>query len=499
MLTLRMGGHAFRFELENICRLFLPQEKVVVVDALPAEKAGIVVDTWLDQGDISTTVGCALYLDDFAERETAVVDNAHPTWRDECELMLATMLYRLFVRLFGVKQTWGIVTGVRPVKLLRQLIAESGEQAALAYFRDRLLVSDEKLSLCRRTLSVENDLLGLSRPDSFSLYVSIPFCPTRCDYCSFVSQTVERAASLIPTYVDRLVQEITYTGDLARRLNLRLETVYIGGGTPTTLSADQLRRIFETIGTHFDLSHLREFTVEAGRPDTVSIDRFAAMKQAGVTRISINPQTLQDAVLKGIGRKHTAAQFYDAFAMARECGMDNINTDLIAGLPGDDFDGFRRTLDEILRLSPESITVHTLSMKRASNISIQHRADYTVRDDAVRMVAHTATQLPQAGFHPYYLYRQSRTVGNQENVGWAKPGREGLYNVYIMDETHTILACGAGAVSKLKQPNGPYLERIFNYKFPYEYNTNLDEMIRRKKRVETFYEEHQPTPGPARD
>ena len=489
MVTLRMSGHTFRFEIENICRLFLPQEKVTVAEELPEEKRGVVVDTCLDKGEDSTTAYVAVYLDDFAEHETAVIANTHPDYRDECELTLATLLYRLFVRLFGVEQTWGIVTGVRPVKLLRHLVAESGEAAALAHFRDRLLVSERKLQLCQNTLAVENDLLALSRPDSFSLYISIPFCPTRCDYCSFVSHTVERAANLIPAYVENLLKEIAHTGELAKQIGLRLETVYIGGGTPTTLSAEQLTRIFETVAAHFDLSHLREFTVEAGRPDTVTADKFHAMKAAGVTRISINPQTLQDHVLQGIGRKHTAAQFYEAFDIARTCGMNNINTDLIAGLPGDDLDGFCQTLDGILSLSPESITVHTLSMKRASNISIGHRADYTVQDDAVQMVAHTAEVLPTAGYRPYYLYRQSRTVGNQENVGWAKAGYEGLYNVYIMDETHTILACGAGAVSKLKRPNSTYLERIFNYKFPYEYNADLDEMLRRKQRVITFYDE----------
>ena len=490
MVTLRMSGHTFRFELENICRLFLPQEKVTVADELPADAVGVVIDTRLDAGDDTTTAYVSVTLDDFDERETAVIQNTRPDYRDECELTLATLLYRLLSRLFGVEQTWGIVTGVRPVKLLRHLVEQDGEAAALAHFRDRLLVSERKLELCRNTLAVENDLLALSRPESFSLYISVPFCPTRCDYCSFVSQTVERAANLIPVYVDNLLQEIAYTGDLAKQLGLRLETVYIGGGTPTTLSAEQLTRIFETVSAHFDLSHLREFTVEAGRPDTVTTDKFRAMKAAGVTRISINPQTLQDHVLQGIGRKHTAAQFYEAFAMARACGMNNVNTDLIAGLPGDDFDGFCQTLDGILSLSPESVTVHTLSMKRASNISIQHRADYTVQDDAVRMVAHTAETLPKAGFRPYYLYRQSRTVGNQENVGWAKAGCEGLYNVYIMDETHTILACGAGAVSKLKQPGTTYLERIFNYKFPYEYNADLAEMLRRKQRVTSFYEEY---------
>ena len=302
-----------------------------------------------------------------------------------------------------------------------------------------------------------------------------------------MSQTVTRAAKLIPEYVELLTRELAHTAALARELGLRLETVYFGGGTPTTLTAEQLHTLTETVAREFDLSHLREYTVEAGRPDTVTPEKLRVLKQAGVTRISINPQTLSDAVLQHIGRQHTAAQFYEAFDMARKAGHGNINADLIAGLPTDTFDGFSQTLEQLLALSPESVTVHTLSMKRASNLSLQKRADYRVADDAVNMVALSAERLPAAGYHPYYLYRQSRTVGNQENVGWAKAGFESLYNVYIMDETHTILGCGAGAVSKLKRPHTDYLERIFNYKFPYEYNTGLGEMLRRKEYIREFY------------
>lgn len=295
------------------------------------------------------------------------------------------------------------------VKLLRRLTLECGEEEARRQFRERFLVSEPKTALCARTLREEDAILALSRSDSFSLYVSIPFCPTRCAYCSFVSHTVERAAKLIPDYVEKLAEELAETGRLARSLGLRLETVYFGGGTPTTLSAGQLRVLFGAVEKHFDLSALREYTVEAGRPDTVTEEKLRAIRAAGATRISINPQTLRDSVLETIGRRHTAAQFYEAFALARRCGFDNINTDLIAGLPGDDFDGFSGTLEEIVGLDPESVTVHTLSMKRASNLVIERRADYRVRDDAVRMVARTADRLPAAGYRPYYLYRQSRT------------------------------------------------------------------------------------------
>lgn len=487
-MYLLLKNHDYHFELQNICRLFLPCEKIVIVDSSEG-LTGLVVETVLEKGDTDTTLACRVRLDDFDEVLTDTVTNTHPLWRDECELCLCTLLYYLLVRLLGFEQTWGIVTGVRPVKLLRRLVAEEGEEAALAWMRDRLLVGDQKLSLCLHTLNNENRLLALSRPESFSLYVSVPFCPTRCDYCSFVSQTVTRAAKLIPEYVQLLTKELVHTAALAKEMGLRLETIYFGGGTPTTLTAEQLKYVTDTVAREFDLSTLREYTVEAGRPDTVTEEKLRVLKEAGVSRISINPQTLSDEVLQAIGRLHTVQQFYEAFDIARRCGHDNINTDLIAGLPGDTYEGFCRTLDGILSLSPESITVHTLSMKRASNLSLQKRADYRVADEAVQMVAQTAHRLPQSGYEPYYLYRQSRTVGNQENVGWAKRGCESLYNVFIMDETHTILGCGAGAVTKLKRPGTDYLERIFNYKFPYEYNSGLEEMLRRKDYIREFYKE----------
>ena len=341
-MILTMSGHDFHFELENISRMFLQQEKIQTIkEGEPCPPPdGVWADTRLERGEQTSQLFCRLRLDDFDQSETATVPNDHPGYRDECELQMATLLYHLFVKLFGFTQEWGILTGVRPVKLLRRLVRDDGETAALRYFRERLLVNEQKTELCRRTLAIEDDILALSRPESFSLYVSIPFCPTRCDYCSFVSQTVEKAARLMPAYVEALVQEIAYTGELARQLGLRLETVYFGGGTPTTLTAEQLARLLAAVEQSFDLSTVREYTVEAGRPDTVTPEKLQAIRAAGVSRISINPQTLQDSVLQTIGRRHTVEQFYNAFDMARRAGCDHINTDLIAGLPGDTVAGF---------------------------------------------------------------------------------------------------------------------------------------------------------------
>lgn len=490
-MLLCLLGHDFHFETENICRLFLPHEKIQTVRERPAADAeGLVATVELCEQAAGAHIAVTLRLQGYVRQASATVPSDAAEYRDECELTAATLLYHLLSELFGYVQSWGVLTGVRPIKLLRHLTREQGSEAADAYFRDRLLVSDRKRTLARETLRHEDAILSLSRPDSFSLYIAIPFCPSRCDYCSFVSHTTERSVKLMPRYVELLQQELRETAAIAKALSLRLETVYMGGGTPTTLSAEQMHAVLQTVREQFDCTALREFTVEAGRPDTVTRDKLLAIREAGVDRISINPQTLHDAVLSGIGRRHTVADFYRAFALARDCGFGHINTDLIAGLPGDTPHGFSQTLDGILALSPESVTVHTLAMKRASGMVVRGREDIPGAPDAIEMVSESARRLPENGYHPYYLYRQSRTVGNQENVGWAKDGHDGLYNVFIMDETHTILGCGAGAVTKLKQPNGSYIERIFNYKFPYEYNDRFDEMLRRKQGVRDFYERY---------
>ncbi len=489
-MYLLLNGNDFHFEMENICRLFLPQERIITLHDTTdtGEYNGLVVTAEREQRNDTTHISVRLRWDDVDRVLHSELLNDVPHYDTSCELEMTTLLYHLLSDLLGIEQDWGLVTGVRPVKLLRRLTKEHGLDAAVAHFRDKLLVSEPKLARLQEVLYAENEILSLSRPDSCSVYVSIPFCPTRCDYCSFVSQTVTQAAKLIPAYVEKLAEELAYTGDLARARGLRVETIYFGGGTPTTLSAEQLAFLFRIIEQHFDLSHLREYTVEAGRPDTVTAEKMRAIAAAGIDRISINPQTLHNDILAGIGRRHTVEEFYDAYNVARRAGLQNINTDLIAGLPGDTVTGFTDTLEQILRLDPESVTVHTLCLKRASNLVLQHRADYKPSVEAAQMIALTGEKLPQNGYVPYYLYRQSRAVSNQENTGWAKRGKEGLYNVYIMDETHTILGCGAGAVTKLKHPHKDELSRIFNYKFPYEYIARFDDMLERKKQVDDFYE-----------
>ena len=486
-MELYVIGNGFRYELENICRLFFPFEKILVQDRMPEETSGFFALAERQSAPDGEKLTARLCRDGFDQTRRATAPAGD---EDESERLLAVLLYELFCDATGSRPQWGILTGVRPGKLMHRLVEERGVEGAKAYFRDKLLCSDKKIDLCLSAATQEEAILATSRFDHFSLYLSVPFCPTRCSYCSFVSHSVEKSMRLVEDYVKMLCVELEQTGRLARRLGLKLSTVYLGGGTPTTLSPDQLDRVLTTVGNAFDLAAATEFTVEAGRPDTVTVDKLDAIRRGGATRISINPQTLNDRVLEVIGRRHTAQQTLDAFAMARARGFDNINMDLIAGLPTDDEASFASTVGGVLALDPESVTVHTLSLKRSSRMTVGgDRPQAEAGAVADRMLTEGNRRLTEAGYRPYYLYRQSKTVGNLENTGYAKPGRESRYNIFIMDETHTILACGASAVTKLRAADGT-IERVFNFKYPYEYLSRFEEILRRKEAVEAFYERY---------
>ena len=485
-MKLCLIGNGFRYELENLCRLFYPFERIDVTVDEPEDDFYALAARRPEEGAIALTARfrCPGFDRAAAERLPADADDA------TCERRLAVLLFGLLCAATGVRPQWGILTGVRPGKLMRRLSEDLGVEGAKAYFREELLCSDKKIDLCLASQAREEAILATSRPDHFSLYFGVPFCPTRCSYCSFVSHSVEHSFKLIEPYVERLCEELAATGAVARELGLTLSTVYMGGGTPTTLSAEQLDRVFSTLAASFDLSAATEFTVEAGRPDTVTPEKLAAIQRGGADRISINPQTLNDRVLEAIGRRHTAQQTLDAFALARAAGFTNINMDLIAGLPSDDEASFARTLEGVRALDPESVTVHALSLKRASRLTVGgSRPEAEAGAVADRMLTAAYEGLTGAGLRPYYLYRQSKTVGNLENTGYAKPGKESRYNVFIMDETHTILACGAGAVTKLRAADGT-IERVFNFKYPYEYLSRFDEILARKAAIAAFYGRH---------
>ncbi len=486
MLICNLSDIKYNYEFEKLSRLFLPFEKITVVNQMQSgERLAVCFES--ENGNLKAS----LCLNGKYAEKTDTVNKTDTDYKKECERKLSVCLFNCFYEITGYKPPFGILTGVRPARLYKTTEEELGEEGAKDFFKNKLLVSDNKISLCRETKAAEEKIISLSKSNSFSLYISIPFCPTRCSYCSFVSHSVESAKGLIDEYVKKLCEELVLTAKAAKEFNLKLMTVYMGGGTPTTLCADQLTEIFDTLRQNFDLSGVSEFTVEAGRPDTVTKEKLIAIKNAKATRISINPQTMSDEVLKKIGRRHTAKQTEEAFYLAREYGLDNINSDLIAGLPGDTFSSFCETLEKVNLLNPESITVHSLSAKRASNLSSSgFFPDMQNWDTALKMVDYSYNFLKQNGYFPYYMYRQSKTVGNLENVGYSKKGFEGLYNVYIMDETHTIMSCGASAVTKLREYGGTDIKRIFNYKYPYEYIGKFDEQNERKRGIKDFYENH---------
>lgn len=476
-------GHSFVYETEKLARAFFPFEKFRFSDALPPDEDGI--STAVD----AATVTARLQLAGRAWQETgSCLPAADEKGR---ELAMATVLYRLLCRFAGYTQPWGILTGVRPAKLYSRLLQENGPVEAARYFQDVLLVDPHKISLCAACAESEKEIINRSGRRSFSLYVSIPFCPSRCAYCSFVSHSVDKAAGLIPQYLELLEIELRSTADIAKQLGLKLSTVYIGGGTPSVLSVGQIDRLLRMIGKAFDLSSCAEFTFEAGRPETITADKLQALKTNGVSRISINPQTFHDKTLAAIGRRHTVADVYRAFEKANACGMEHINMDLIAGLAGESLADFSASIAAALALAPQSITVHTLAMKRASTLH-QNRdfADFTQGETVKQMVDLARERLAKFQYLPYYMYRQSKTIGNLENVGYAKPGYSGLYNVYIMDETHTILSCGASAVTKLKVPGQNIIARTFNFKYPYEYIQRFSEILSRKEEIGQFYKKH---------
>ncbi|MCR5484594.1 MAG: coproporphyrinogen dehydrogenase HemZ [Clostridiales bacterium] len=483
-MVLINSGHDMRYGTENICRVFFPNETVKTEG--DDRKT---VFTSAKETESGTLLHVSADIDGTHAERDGFAENDAEYFKGECEKTLERLIYSCLSEITGYVPPWGILTGVRPSKLMTSCIEKYGGDGAKKYFTEKLFVSEKKTKLAFDVAKREKTITSLSRPDSFSLYIAIPFCPSRCSYCSFVSHSItgDNAKKLIPDYVRLLKDEIKMTGETAKELKLKLESVYIGGGTPTSLSASEIDEILCETEKSFDLSLCREFTVEAGRPDTVTDEKLKALKTHGVTRISINPQTTDDDVLERIGRKHTNAQTESAFYAARKLGFDNINTDVIAGLDGDTPEGFKRTLDRLCFLSPESITVHTLALKRSSTMVSVDNAESKGGEKVEKMLDFAQEKLNGSGYFPYYMYRQSRCIGNFENVGWSKDGYECLYNVFMMEECHTVLSCGAGAVTKLRRPSDGYIERIFNFKYPYEYTGRFGEICERKKRIAEFY------------
>lgn len=482
-MKLIIDGNISRTYVQNLCLLFFPGAKFSEHEEITAETPILRLTVTETEESVfasaDLTLGDAVGHGEHTERFKASI-----TRERSYKIAVGKAVYTAGGAVLGYTPSWGILTGIRPAKIARQIYSQTPDPAKVRkVLRDEYFLNPKKASLLTQVAINETKLIEALPKNACSLYVSIPFCPTRCAYCSFVSFATKRLLSLMPAYVERLLSDLDETFALIRELGMQITTVYIGGGTPTTLSADQLELLLSKICENVDPDALEEFTVEAGRPDTVTPEKLAVIAAHGVSRVSINPQTLNDKVLRGIGRCHTVDDFYRAYHQARESGIPQINTDLIAGLPGDSYRSFAKSIDAILKLEPDNLTVHTFCVKTGADLAHSGADIYApVSGETQKCVDYSQLRAKNSGYFPYYLYRQKNSVGNLENVGFSLPGREGRYNVYIMEEIHPIFAVGAGASTKIIDPKTGKIRRIFMHKYPYEYLSD-----EQKERFHTDY------------
>jgi len=498
-MILKIDGNINRYYVQTLCMVFFPGSTFGENEEPREGIPEITVSVYPD-GDVAETAYVSIKLNDRVSEATETVSySENITIATHGAIAVGRALFAAGKQLLGHIPPWGILTGIRPAKIAGTLLTDGrGVLKAKRVLRDEYFLNHQKAALAVSVASAEAKIIKKLEDNTCSLYISIPFCPSRCAYCSFVSYTTPRLLSMMDEYLDAILTDLEDTFETIGTLGLKVTTVYIGGGTPTTLNIKQMKRLFKKISEHIDTSLLTEFTLEAGRPDTITEEKLALAKKFGVTRISVNPQTLSDDILKEIGRKHTVEDFYRAYKIAKESGIKDINVDLIAGLPGDDFKNFSETLDRIIELSPSNITVHTFCVKKASDALRKNSNIYSLAGhDAAKSVSYAQIKTKFAGYKPYYMYRQKNTVGNLENVGFSKEGSEGLYNVYMMEEIQTIFAVGAGAVTKLvakKQDagRGAKIQRIFKPKYPYEYLRDISPEKREeyKREILEFYKNH---------
>ena len=492
-MKLYYRGHNYRYAAEQMLLTLFPTERPEYADAPPGPGEDALVLS-LSRGETWATATAALTWDGAeyrAARRCRVSELTGQLSADRAlQRILKLAFYDAGTAALGKEPPWGALTGVRPVKIpAKAMLAGASPAQAEKVLRDTYRVSPGRRKLamdCAQASLAAQRSLG---EHEVSLYVGIPFCPTRCAYCSFVSADVGRALKLIDPFLDALSREIRAAGAMLAGAGLKVRTVYFGGGTPTTLTAPQLDRLMGELAEHIDLSACTEYTVEAGRPDTITAEKLAVLRRRGCGRVSVNPQSMSDAVLAAMGRAHRAADILGAFALVRESGIGCVNMDLIAGLPGDSADGFRASLDQVLELAPENVTVHTLALKKGSRL-MEGETPLPPGEDVAAMLDYAWAALRESGQIPYYLYRQKYMSGSFENVGWCLPGTESLYNICMMEELHTIVSLGGGGVTKLVDRNTGYITRIANAKYPQEYIQKIDAICADKARVAEFCRQH---------
>lgn len=473
-MKLLLRGHDDRYAVEQLQLALFPDEPMEPADA-PFSGDGAI--SALSSGKVFLTAAAKITLGGktgYAQRRMKLSQADVASRRR----LLQNAYYAAAMALREPPQ-WGSLSGVRPTKLAtRHLLAGGSRKSAEKLMRETYHVSPSRTRLCVEASLATVQAASRLRERDISLYIGIPFCPTRCSYCSFVSASIEKLHDLLPQYLDALEREIEHVGKLIKASGRRVRTLYIGGGTPTTLSTSQMQRLMDVIARNFDLTELIEYTVEGGRPDTLSLTKLKAIRDGGCDRMSINPQTMNDAVLECIGRRHTGKQTVDAYRDAVKAGFSGINMDLIAGLPSDTPQSFADSLEQVLALAPSNITVHTLALKKGADLFFE-RFRLPTAQEVEQMLLFAERRLRESGYRPYYLYRQKYMSGSFENVGWCKPGFEGLYNIYMMEELHSIVSLGGGGMTKINLPDGR-LERFHNPKFPQQYIDRIEDILQQK-------------------
>lgn len=469
-MNLQIIGHSDQYAVEQLLLSLFPEgSEIAAVSAL-------------HRGNVWLTASAKITMNGKTGKACRRIRVSDETVRLRRQA-LQQSIYLAAMPLLSEAPAWGALAGVRPTKLsTRELLSGGSRKSADRLLKDVYFVTPQRRQLALDCSESTVHAVSLLEPQDISVYVGIPFCPTRCTYCSFVSRTVGKKTELLEPYLQALFKEIEHTGQLLQQSGKRIRSLYIGGGTPSTLSAEQLKRLMAAISEHFDLSGCLEYTVEGGRPDTLNQEKLTVIRSMGADRMSINPQTMQAPVLKACGRPHSPQDVERAYAEAKAAGFEAINMDLIAGLPMDTYEGFCDSLDRVAALNPSNITVHTLALKKGADL-FEKRESLPSAQDVTKMVAYANETLSGLGYKPYYLYRQKYMSGSFENVGWSRDGRDCLYNIYMMEEIHTILSLGGGGMNKVNFADGS-LRRFHNPKFPEQYIEMLDEVLAQK--VELF-------------
>lgn len=490
MIDIQIKPRQFEYDVQSMVQAFYPGHPFKI--NCDVDKAYRIVYVTFSKKEICARINDEngelfnehISCDFFKDNDVTQISD---TDRRNAKNALKKLLYCMFVKDTGKELPWGNLTGIRPAKIPGMMLEQGmTEEEVRNEMKNTYFISEDKLDLAMDVSKMERKVLSsVNYKEGYSLYVGIPFCPTTCLYCSFTSYPLQVYKNKVENYIDAVIKEIEFLGEKLK--GRELNSVYIGGGTPTTLEPNQLERLIVGLKTNFDFSTVKEFTVEAGRPDSITREKLVTLKEHEVSRISINPQTMNQNTLDLIGRKHTTRQVKEAFSLARECGMDNINMDLIVGLPEETDDMVKFTMDEIMKLKPDGITVHSLAIKRASRLSMnmQKYVDLSM-ENSTELMNITKEYAYKMGMKPYYLYRQKNMAGNQENVGYSKDGKEGLYNILMMGDYQDVWAVGAGAVTKLLSKDRKNAVRIDTLKNVDQYIDRIDEMIERKNQEITL-------------